>query len=576
MAVDQTRYRQLDFIGARILEARELNWLQEMAQGIAVTDNETSVDGQLQAIIRQGASYNTKVTTTGLVVTLSKTDVTKPMQLFIRDRWETFPGINDDITDTLGVHSGNSVITLTGSQTTIYLNWELKIRTGGLTGDDPTLTDSTTNEAVASAGELIIHLGTTDTSGASLTGSQLAKNTSAIPLFTFTNSGSSLTYVPKDNIFPQALASSTTSGLVSTTTTNPIVVSTDDSRMSNSRGVVDGSVHDSSVRTPVAFGGTNGNGTTVYKLPTDGGTDIGGISAAKVVLISTKQLLEDGWNWLVTQFNSLSSSFFSHYTAALGLSNTHPIPTASQVGAAPASHVGLPLGLSTSHPPIVNQNSGGFQVNRTDSNSFVDDPAFGVFVTGTPIASLNHDGDVGSSKAQAFVANPGGALASGSLRHMSLIAQVLSQHVNQISHANPHGLAASDIGAATTSYVDTSSANALATAEGYTNAQLSAGFAISKAPKGYIQLPTVLGGLIVQWTTGVPIFNGDNTQTVTFPIAFPTACLTVQTSTQTSSTNIAKAWGVISYTRTNVTVILMRRGDEGSYTETPIILAIGY
>ena len=77
--------------------------------------------------------------------------------------------------------------------------------------------------------------------------------------------------------------------------------------------------------------------------------------------------------------------------------------------------------------------------------SGVDDPAFGVFVGGAPIVSLNHDGDISSTVAGHFGAAPGGSFAGGSLKHMSLVAEVLSQHVNQVSHANPHGLAASDI-----------------------------------------------------------------------------------------------------------------------------------
>src|SRR5271166_1641313 len=199
MAINRIRYRQLDFIGARILQARELNWVQEMAQGVAVTDNETPVDGQLQAQFRQGAMYNVTVTVSTLSVTLSATNGSLPMMIFVRDRWENFPGANDDCTDTPnGTRPGNATMTLTGSETAVFLNWELVIRTGGLTGDDPSLTDATTNEAVASAGELILHLSDVDTSGNALSGSQLAKNTSPIPLLSFTNSGTNLTYLPAD------------------------------------------------------------------------------------------------------------------------------------------------------------------------------------------------------------------------------------------------------------------------------------------------------------------------------------------------------------------------------------------
>lgn len=465
MSIDRTRYRQLDFIGARILQARELNWLQEMDQGVAVNDNETSVSGQLQAQFRQGAMYNVKVSISGLVVTLSATDVTKPMMIFVRDRWEIFPSNNDDVTDITGTYAGNHTITLGNTSTKVFLNWELKIRTGGLTGDDVSLTDATTNEAVASAGELILHISNVDTSGVSLSGSQLAKNTSPIALLTFTNTGSALTLVPTDNVLTAAKASSTTSGFVQATTNTPIVVSTDDPRMTNARGAADGSVHDASVRTPLPTGGTNADGTPTFSII----ADIGGISAAKIVYQAGTQLVSDFIGWIKVQFNNLLTRYNSHETAVLGLANTHPFPTAAQVGATPISHVGQPLNLVTSHPAVCNQDSGGMRVNRSGPGGAADDPAFGVFVSGNPIVSVNHNGDVFSTKSGAFTASPGGSLASGALSHLGLIAQVLTQHVNQISHANPHGLTAGDIGAATVGYVDSSVANAIATSEAYTD-----------------------------------------------------------------------------------------------------------
>jgi hypothetical protein len=560
MSVDQTRYRQLNFVGARILQARELNWLQEMDQGVAVTNNETPVSGQLQSLYRQGALFNVSIGTSGMVVTLSATDNTKPMMVFVRDRWETFPRNNDDTTDGTGTYAGNHTITLSGAGTlSVYLNWELKIRTGGLTGDDPTLTDSLTNEAVASGGELILHVSYQDTSGAALSGSQLAKNIAPVPLFTFTSTGTTLSLHAIDNVFTQALASTLTSGFVSTTTNTPVVVSTDDTRMTNGRSAADGSVHDASVRTPIAAGGTNADGTPTYNLS----GDIGGINAAKLVYTAGTQLVSDFLTWIKTQFNNLLNRYNSHETAALGLINTHPIPTASQVGAAPLSHVGQVLGLSTSHPPVVNQNSGGFQVNRSSGGGSVDDPAYGVFVTGSPIASINHDGDVYSSKAGAFTATPGGSLASGPLSHMGLVAQVISQHVNQISHANPHGLAAADIGAATTGYVDTAVANVLANAENYTNTQFSTGFSINKATNGWITLPTTLGALTLQW--GHSTANQNN-QFVSFNINFPTACLNA------TLTGIFGSANIVSFGRTGLTT----NAGSGGQMQGIYWIAIGY
>ena len=572
MSVDRTRYRQLDFIGARILQARELNWLQEMDQGVDVVDNETPVSGRLQAQFRQGSTYNITVGVSGLVVTLSATDNTKPMMIFVRDQWEIYPGTNDDVTDHTGTSPANHTITLQSSETTVYLNWELKIRTGGLLGDDSTLTDSVTNEAVASAGELVLHLSNTDTSGSALSGTQLAKNISPIPMLTFTNNGSTLTYVPQDNILTQAKANSLTSGFVSSTTSSSVVVGTDDSRMTDARAAADGTVHDSSVRTPVAAGGTNADGTPTYNLT----GDIGGISAAKIIYIAGTQLLSDFATWIKTQFNALLTRYNNHETAALGLVNTHPVPTASQVGAAPLSHVGQVLNLPTSHPATVNQNSGGFRVNRSGGGGSVDDPAYGVFVGGSSIVSLNHDGDVASSASASFTASPGGSLASGSLQHMSLIAQVLSQHVNQVSHANPHGLSAGDIGAASTSYVDTAVANILASAEAYTDSRLTTGFATSQGTNGYIKFPTVFGTLIIQWCRGVA---SSSNQSIFFPLTFPNAVLTVMSTCyypEGVGDQVTSAFPVYNLSRSGVSVHPNRRTDSSASSEVPLILAIGF
>lgn len=560
MAVDQGRYRQLDFIGARILQARELNWLQDMDQGVAVADDSTSVDGQLQSIFRQGALYNTNITTSGLTITLSQIQGGIPMMVFVRDRWEIFPRNNDDTTDSLGTVSGNATLTMPNTPVAnVYLNWELKIRTGGLIGDDPTLTDALTNEAVASAGELILHVSYIDTSGVALSGSQLAKNTSPIILVNGTVISGNINITALDNVQTQAFASNITSGLVKTTTSSPLVVSTNDPRMTDGRNAADGSVHDSTVRTPVAAGGTNADGTPTYNLS----GDIGGISAAKIVYTAGTQLVSDFIGWIKTNFNNLSNAFTAHATAALGLINTHPLPTAAQVGAAPISHVGQVLGQPTSHPPVVNANSGGFQLNRSTGGGTVDDEAYGVFVTGSPIVSLNHDGDVFSSKSGAFTATPGGALAAGALSHLGLIAQVLSQHVNQISHANPHGLAAGDIGAATTGYVDTSVANVLANAENYTNTQFSSGFAVNKSATGFLTLPTALGLIILQWGR----FNGNtNGEIIPYGIPFPNAALTVVLTGINGSANLA------SISRTSFTA----NAGSGGQIQGVQWIAVGY
>ena len=56
--------------------------------------------------------------------------------------------------------------------------------------------------------------------------------------------------------------------------------------------------------------------------------------------------------------------------------------------------------------------------------------------------------------------------------------------------------------------------------------------AVSKASSGYTKLPN---GLIIQWG-GTPFSGGGGTANITFPVAFPTACLAVTASVGRGST----------------------------------------
>ena len=122
------------------------------------------------------------------------------------------------------------------------------------------------------------------------------------------------------------------------------------------------------------------------------------------------------------------------------------MPTAAQVGAAPASHVGQVLGLSTSHPPEVDADSGGFEVLRDPGAAAAAmDPGFGILMANILQSGLLHNGDVYGISSQAITAYPGaadgdGAMTTTSLGLMSAIASVVVGHVNKVSHKNPHGI----------------------------------------------------------------------------------------------------------------------------------------
>lgn len=109
-----------------------------------------------------------------------------------------------------------------------------------------------------------------------------------------------------------------------------------------------------------------------------------------------------------------------------------------------------------------------------------------------------------------------------------------------------------------------------------TTAWTQLGFGVTVSGNaGKITFPAWLGGLIFQWNIGTPV-SGDSIQTVNWLSAFPNRSFLPWTSCfLNSSTNITKAWGVQSYTTSGVTVELLRRGDEGSFSISPMVFAFG-
>jgi hypothetical protein len=458
---DSTRYRRVDFVGARILQAREMLKLQRIDRGF--DDSNNPVAFELGAVYREGATMNVTVGISNKDVTLSATDGSKPMLIFVRGKWEK-------------IKNGEApTITFIVGETNLYLNWVLKKITSA---QDATLIDITTLESAADMGELQLSISKTDTSAVALAGDEFEKNTTPLTLFVFTHVGATMTLNSpinagtgdKGNVKDQALADLKTAGLVhlSTGTSDGKAVADDDSRLTDARSPLAGSVVDASVRLPVNTGNTNADGTDEYVI----GADPGGISAVKIILLSAKQTLEAGWNWLKSKILAVESAFNGHKTADLGLVNTHPMPTAVQVGAAPLSHVGLPLGLATSHPALATMDTGGFRLVRNGAVvPPADDFAYGVQEGVDILAGFTHDGDAFSKLADVFTspASDGdGALATnGVLGHLSTLAAVVSQHVSKVSHKNPHGLTAGDIGAASVGYVDTQDQNILSSALGF-------------------------------------------------------------------------------------------------------------
>ena len=90
----------------------------------------------------------------------------------------------------------------------------------------------------------------------------------------------------------------------------------------------------------------------------------------------------------------------------------------------------------------------------------------------------------------------------------------------------------------------------------------------STSSSGYIKM---FGGLIIQWgKTGY--LGTSSTQSVTFPISFPNACLTVTNGIEATGTNPSYGWTQSSPSTTGIT-FYSRNGVPASGA---LYIAIGY
>jgi phage-related tail fiber protein len=90
---------------------------------------------------------------------------------------------------------------------------------------------------------------------------------------------------------------------------------------------------------------------------------------------------------------------------------------------------------------------------------------------------------------------------------------------------------------------------------------------------GYTRLPS---GLIIQWVTGASML-AEGTQTIVFPITFPTSCLQTIVSTRAADIYVNDNMiQEISSTTSTVVVRYQLFGGAAAYALTPRIISIGY
>jgi hypothetical protein len=211
----------------------------------------------------------------------------------------------------------------------------------------------------------------------------------------------------------------------------------------------------------------------------------GGVSSDDIIYSTKNELLTSYLDGLAAIAATGVTSVFGRTGAVVAVAGDY---TASQVGAAPASHVGQQLGLGTSHPASVTSDTGGFIVQEATASPTGD--AYTLTSNASVRkAAISHSGDVFSLLANAANAQGGNgtggtAVYTGVLGLMSMIANVLAEHVTYKTHGNnnPHNLDAADIGAVTASYVDTQISNIIADVTAYTDAKTAISVRVVTTP----------------------------------------------------------------------------------------------
>lgn len=103
--------------------------------------------------------------------------------------------------------------------------------------------------------------------------------------------------------------------------------------------------------------------------------------------------------------------------------------------------------------------------------------------------------------------------------------------------------------------------------------KLLGGFTISLGPTGYIILPTWLGGLIFQW--GILTTETAGKAIVTFPVAFPTACVNVTIGDTTANESNGNIWAAQGASRTGF-IGIVRNIAGAPVSDGAYYFTIGY
>lgn len=372
-------YRYVEYTGGRILQARELNDVEnsEASRRRAI----------LASIFREGAILNLSAAIQGNGVALSKRAPLEPLSIVINASCEP---IDEAVVALPPVKPSGADI--------LYAHWVLwRVTADGLHNGTPgclvdeSLIDAATNEKVSERGQLqvILSFDAALSSEAIDPVRMISKSTAPLSVLriVWTDSVPSIAYY--DSFAAQLQATPNTAGMVKLSTgTSDTAVADDDPRLSAGTGPV----NTSDVSQPEATGGTTSIQTPEVKT----GASDGGIDSARLWYGPLKAKVSDVLAYLAARLAALATSVDDH-TSRISALEGRPAGSNGSLD----NHIGKPLGKaadgSFTHKPVVTDPSGGYQMIGPSNvpglllNSAM---AYGVWTTqGVLLGGVDHCGN---------------------------------------------------------------------------------------------------------------------------------------------------------------------------------------
>lgn len=368
-------YRKVEFIGGRILQARELNDLQ--------TSEAARRQDTLSSIFRNGAAFNLDAAIVGNGVTLRRKSATERLAIVLNASCESL----DETTVLLPAPKASGVDIL-------YAHWVLwRVTPDGLHNGTPgcltdsSLIDAATNEKAAERAQfqMVLSFDASLSAEALDPVRMLAKSTAPVPVLEIVWDDATPSVAYYDPFLSTLAATDQTAGVarMSTPTSN-VAVADDDPRLG--AGIAPESIKTSMVSRAEETGGT----TTIQSAEIKTGVADTGIDCDRLWYAPLKAKVSDVLTYLASRAAALATMLDDHANRLTVLEN-RPAPNSSALDGHIGSALGKNAGGGFSHKPLVVDMLGGYEMVGSGSTS-----TFAYMVRlpdGTLVGGVTHAGD---------------------------------------------------------------------------------------------------------------------------------------------------------------------------------------